>query len=203
MKFNRKLNLKKKNDAFVSHFRFLGLSKGECRTNVIRSAAQAMSVALSFPGDRVADDHQQQSADDVRRAKIAVAAYRLLDPRERTDVYERVQLCYPIDRDDAEAYWPAISKLVDQMPKVPVRVRGQTGKSIQLMGQALIEVAIDGNAPSDDEPGAESREDLVNRSNSELSLEERRGVVRLMRKSDESILSGLFPIGWLRSRLGI
>ncbi len=194
MKFIRKLNLKKKDDAFVSHFRFLGLTKGECRTNVIRSAAQAMSVALSFRGDRVAEDHLQQSADDVRRAKIAVATYRLLDPRERTDVYERVQLCYPIDRDEVETRGPTVPKLVDQMPKVPQIVRAPAGKAIKLMGQPLIDEAIDGNSPTDDEPGAKDLTDQANRASSELSLEERRGVVRLMRKSDESILSGLLRL---------
>jgi hypothetical protein len=36
-----------------------------------------------------------------------------------------------------------------------------------------------------------------------LTLDERRGIVRLLRESDESTLRSLSPLGWLRSRLGI
>lgn len=179
MKFNSKLKLKhkKKNEAFVAHFRLLGLRSGECRSNVIRSAAQAMAVSLKssrsdFAGDNyvsdqyVGDQHTlaqvHQSADDVRRAKIAVATYRLLDPRERSDIYERVQLCYPIDRDDSDLPAAPTRKLIEQMPKVP-----------------------------------------LNQVSSDLSLEERRSIVHLMRNSNESTLRGLSPLGWLKSRLGI
>ena len=165
-----------------------------------------MSVALSFHGDRQAEDHVQQTADDVRRARIAIAAYRLLDPRERSDLYERVQLCYPIDRDDAEPQATNPCKLVDQMPKVAAKVRRQAIKTVKLMDQPLIDQAIEGNSPTDEEPGAKSVDDPMNSSNessSELSIEERRGIVRLMRESEESTLRGLSPLGWIRSRLGI
>ena len=179
MKFNSKIKLKHKtkNEAFVAHFRLLGLRRGECRSNVIRSAAQAMAVSLKsgrsdFAGDNyvsdqyVGDQHTlaqvHQSADDVRRAKIAVATYRLLDPRERSDIYERVQLCYPIDRDDSDLPAAPTRKLIEQMPKVP-----------------------------------------LNQVSSDLSLEERRSIVHLMRNSNESTLRGLSPLGWLKSRLGI
>jgi len=165
MQFNSKLkpNHKKKNEAFVAHFRLLGLRRGECRSNVIRSAAQAMAVALN------------QSADDVRRAKIAIATYRLLDPRERTDVYERVQLCYPIDREDSNSPAACNRKLIDQMPKVASNKESEAVTTIHSLNQV----------------------------SSDLSLEERRSIVRLMRESNESTLRGLSPLGWLKSRLGI
>ena len=202
MKFSRKLQNKKKNEAFVAHFRFLGLRRGECRTNVIRSAAQAMSVALSYSGDRLTGD-SEYFEDDVRRAKIAVATYRLLDPRERVDIYERVQLCYPLDRDDRDLPPNSTGKLVDQMSKVQPKIRRPAGTDVKLMGQPLINEAIEGNPPADEEPEAAPKDKFSKRGSSELSLEERRGIVRLMRESDESTLSGLSPLGWLRSRLGI
>ncbi len=187
MKFNSKIKLKhkKNNEAFVAHFRLLGLRRGECRSNVIRSAAQAMAVALKRTGTAFAEDNLAseqyaggqtlQTADDVRRARIAIATYRLLDPRERTDNYERVQLCYPIDRDDSDS--PAVStrKLVDQMPKVL----------------------------SDDESVLATTIHSLDQLSSGQSLEERRSIVRLMRETNESTLRGLSPLGWLKSRLGI
>ncbi len=199
MKFSRKLQNKKKNEAFVSHFLFLGLRRGECRSNVIRSAAQAMSVSLSYVGDHRTGESVPHFEDDVRRAKIAVAAYRLLDPRERADIYERVQLCYPLDRDDADVTATSSSKLIDKMPKI----RRPARSVVKLMGQPLIAEAIDGNSTDDEEPEAAPADPFSKRGSSELSLEERRDIVRLMRESDESVLRGLSPLGWLRSRLGI
>ena len=187
MKFNSKIKLKhkKNNEAFVAHFRLLGLRRGECRSNVIRSAAQAMAVALkrtgsAFAGDNYASEQYasgqaRQTADDVRRANIAIATYRLLDPRERADIYERVQLCYPIDRDDTDEPAASTRKLIDQMPKVTPEDESELAKTIHSLDQV----------------------------SSDHSLEERRSVVRLIRESNESTLRGLSPLGWLKSRLGI
>jgi hypothetical protein len=202
MKFNRKLKNNSKKESFVNHFRLLGLRRGECRTNVIRSAAQAMSVALNYGVNPSVGDHRQHSSDDVRRAKIALAAYRLLDPRERADIYERVQLCYPIDRDDFELPLSSAATLVDQMPKVPA-MRRPSNPRVALMGQPLIDEAIEGKSPTDEEPGADTPLSSYDPSSSEPSMEERRNIVRLLRNSEEATLRGLSPLGWLRSRLGI
>jgi len=220
MKFNSKLKLKhkKKNEAFVAHFRLLGLRRGECRSNVIRSAAQATAVSLKssksdFAGDNyvsdqyVGDQHTleqvHQSADDVRRAKIAVATYRLLDPRERSDIYERVQLCYPIDRDDSDLPAAPTRKLIDQMPKIPLKIRRQPSGLVDQIGQSPTENAIEGNSPSYEESAAASTINSLNQVSSDPTLEERRSIVHLMRNSNESTLRGLSPLGWLKSRLGI
>lgn len=220
MKFNSKLQSKhkKKNEAFVAHFRLLGLRRGECRSNVIRSAAQAMAVSLKssksdFAGDNyvsdeyVGDQHTleqvHQSADDVRRAKIAVATYRLLDPRERSDIYERVQLCYPIDRDDSDLPAAPTRKLIDQMPKVSLKIRRQPSAFINPIGQPLTEKSSEGNLTSYEESEGASTINSLNQVSSDLSLEERRSIVHLMRNSNESTLRGLSPLGWLKSRLGI
>lgn len=77
----------------LAYFRLLGLRSGESRVEVIRDAALAMSIGLSRESQR--DNSLQQ------RQEIAVATYRLLDPRRRRRLVERIQLCYPIDRDEA------------------------------------------------------------------------------------------------------
>ena len=153
--------------------------------------------------EQFAGEHVHQSADDVRRARIAIATYRLLDPRERTDMYERVQLCYPIDRDDSDSPAASTSKLIDKMPKVSLKIRRQPSAVINPIGQPLTEKSIEGNSPSDEESELVTIIRSLNQVSSDLSLEERRSIVRLMRKSNESMLRGLSPLGWLKSRLGI
>ena len=76
-----------------TYFRLLGLRSGESRVEVIRDAALAMSIGLGC------ETHRESSLQ--QRHEIAVATYRLLDPRRRRRQVERIQLCYPIDRDEA------------------------------------------------------------------------------------------------------
>jgi hypothetical protein len=76
----------------LAYFRSLGLRMGESRPNVIRSAAQTLSRHLHRAGQ-----HTSADALEKRRQEIAWATYRLLDPRRRTRLMERVQLTYPID----------------------------------------------------------------------------------------------------------
>lgn len=199
MKF-RNHQQKKKTEAFVAHFQLLGLRLGECRSNVIRSAAQAMAVALNGKGNNFvrdeyganqrAVDPMSQSADDLHRARIAIATYRLLDPRERADTYERVQLCYPIDRDEADSQVTATGSLIYQMPELPTTMRRKS----------LSAKAREGKSKSDDRP---ETQDSLRMVSGNLSMDERRSIVRLMRKSNESTLRGLSPLGWLKSQLGI
>lgn len=178
MKTNR-IRHYQKSAAFVAHFRFLGLKRGECRAHVIRSAAEAMSIALTHNGDQIASP----VVEDGQRALIAIATYRLLDPRERCDLYERVQLTYPLDREEAEVGIVDSQVLISQMPD-PVDIK------VKLMEQPVIGQAIEGQAATES-------------VDTELSMDERRGIVRLLRESDEANLRGLSPLGWLRSRLGI
>ena len=190
---------KKKNEAFVAHFQLLGLRLGECRSNVIRSAAQAMAVALNTKGNQFARDgygadlhvrHSvRHSAEDLNRARIAIATYRLLDPRERTDAYERVQLCYPSDRDEAESLTISSGSLIRQMSNL----RNEQSR------QNLPIKAIEAKNHSDTRPEAE---DSFKKVSNNLFVDERRHIVRLTRKSNESNLRGLSPLGWLRSQLG-
>lgn len=215
MNLNRKLLNKRNREAIVGHFRLLGLRRGECRTKVIRSAAEAMAIAISDLPQAT-----QVRVQDDRRAEIAYAAYKLLDPRERTDLFERVQLSYPIDRDEVDEFESAGGKLVDQMRQV-VAAPAESPKRVKLMGLPVIHRAI-GTSPEEspqdrtetpefsdvvpefsDVVAEEVATDTVASSDSLGLLEERRGIVRLLRKSDESTLRGLSTLGWLWSRLGM
>jgi hypothetical protein len=203
-----------------AYFRLLGLKRGETRVNVIRSAAQAMSVSLthseSLLSPHVADD---------RRAQIAVAAYRLLDPRERSDLYERVQLVFPIDREDMDTPVIAANTLIDQMPALPGHAKPEPKKEqpkasdaqiqpprnahrraprphseVKLMDQSVIDDAID------DKAGAErviSLEKASERDDSSLSIEERRNIVRALRKASTADRRRNAPLAWFRTKLGM
>lgn len=187
---------------FISHFRLLGLRRGECRTQVIRSAAQAMSVALSHH-----ENHSQGELADRRRARIAFAAYRLLDPRERRDLYERVQLSYPIDREaiqetnlSGQANYLVPSKIEpEQFKQQPIVRASEKPSTVLLMKQPLIDQAFDG---SDDESLVEA-EIVSQQDDQESQLNERRGIVRLIRELDRLEPRTQSTLDWIRSRLGI
>ena len=187
---------------FISHFRLLGLRRGECRTQVIRSAAQAMSVALSHH-----ENHSQGELADRRRARIAFAAYRLLDPRERRDLYERVQLSYPLDREDyeessisAQGNCLVVSKKTQQPSSpTPVVKASEKPSTVLLMKQPVIDQAFDG---SDDESLIEA--EIVSQHDDQQSrMNERRGIVRLIRELDRLEPRTQSTLEWIRSRLGI
>ena len=200
MKSNRKPYLKNR-EGLLPHFRLLGLKRGESRVNVIRSAANTLSIALTCR-----DQNGQESLSDVSRSEIAIAAYRLLDPRERNDLYERVQLVFPMDREDIETPTIVAGTLVDRMPRVTQRVAARSVSTVKLMKQPVIDEAIDSSSTRDI-PGAFAQVERVStlsiQVDSEPSLDERRNVVQILKASGDSSQRGLSPIGWIRSRLGI
>lgn len=83
--------------AMPADFHRLGLRRGECSSIAIRVATQSAV-------QRLADASSAQSREIVDRqlGQLATSAYRLLDPRYRTQLYERVQLSYLIERDEAK-----------------------------------------------------------------------------------------------------
>lgn len=187
---------------FISHFRLLGLRRGECRTHVIRSAAQAMSAALSHH-----EKHSQGDLSDRRRARIAFAAYRLLDPRERRDLYERVQLSFPIDREEIEQAsisgqgdGLAASLRTPEPSSQSLFVKASEKPSpVLLMQQPLIDQAFDG---SDSELYVDA-EIVSQEDDQQARINERRGIVRLIRDLDRIEPRTLSTLEWIRSRLGI
>ena len=88
-----------KSNAMASDYRLLGLRPREARVEVIREAVhQAASQvqvddaartlgSVGHSGSDAAPDESEQ-----RLTQIAVAGYRLLDPRRRRTLFERVQL---------------------------------------------------------------------------------------------------------------
>jgi hypothetical protein len=69
---------------------------------------------------RLANQTSEQSRELVDRqlGQLATSAYRLLDPRYRTQLYERVQLSYLIDRDEAKPI-PRQNSLLT-VPDIPI-----------------------------------------------------------------------------------
>jgi hypothetical protein len=175
-----------KKSGTIPHFRLLGLKRGECRIEVIRSAAQALSISLSTD-----EPHSLSDLADRRRARIAYATYRLLDPRGRRDLYERVQLSFPVDRDDQDQHAIARNMLVNKMPVLTVKakIKGHIrAGSVRLMNQPLIDRAID--------------EDGIVTTHQE-TLEDRRRIVRLIQEPRDDTTKSLSPFGWLLGKLGL
>ena len=73
-------------------FRLLGLRQREARLEVIRDALKETASEL-----KPAEDAIDVAAGDI--ARVAVAGYRLLDPRRRATLFERVQLLLLSDED--------------------------------------------------------------------------------------------------------
>ena len=173
----------------AEHFRALGLPAGESRIEVIREAARSRAKQLS--------GRAHPSTVDFHRAKIAVAAYRLLDPRGRTELYERVQLSCPLDQaDQLPPPPPAISPINRQIECAagkPELSSADVTLPIRMMDGTVIEQAIVQSI--DDEIDSDSECDLT--------LAERRNVVSLLRELEDSTSTPWKPFGWIRSKLGI
>ncbi|MEQ1829149.1 MAG: hypothetical protein ABL921_24515 [Pirellula sp.] len=195
---SRKRSVPIKKDQWRQYFRLMGLARGECRVHVIRSAAQSLSVSLTH-----SESLMHADVADHRRANIAFATYKLLDPRQRQDFYERIQLVYPIDRDDAEIPVVPANTLIDRMPPMGGRPRVRSGRKrkteVRLMDQPVIHEAIEHVATV----VGKITIDQSARMNTDLSIEERRSIVTALKKSDESAFRGLSPFGWIWTRLGL
>lgn len=179
--------------ANAAYFRFLGLRRGESDASAIRSAASAMSGLIG-------DCEGQFGVEGLvaRRSEIAVATYRLLDPRRRESFFERVQLTYPADRDEqstvadtlAAADAPTQNAWVDPETIEPRRPIA----SPQLMSLPVIERAIQEEAS--DPATAQAAADTMS------WLEERRDVIRSLRDMETRSERSGSPIDWIRSVLG-
>jgi len=173
------------------------LKRGECRIDVIRSAA---TEHVRYENH---ESHSSLSLDrlDERRARVALATYRLLDPRNRTDLYERVQLSCPLNEEEIQQ--PVADSqsslnrniMVDNPPcsKEPV---------VNIMNTDVVNRAIE-EAKSFGKERDMTSNPLV--AESEPSLSERRQVVRLLREIEitEVPQQSSSPLAWLRSYLGL
>lgn len=180
------------------YFRYLGLGVGESDPSTIRSAASAMAGLL---GD--CEGHHGSEGLLRRRSEIAVAAYRLLDPRRRESFYERVQLSYPIDHQErtTEIQWLDFSVRQPTNPWTGTTESSgvSSGSSFDdrpvLMTRPVIERAI--REEASDPIAAQAVAETMS------WLDERREVIRSLRDSEPSAVSNsVFPFSWIRSVLG-
>lgn len=81
--------------AMPADFHRLGLKRGECSSDTIRGATQSAVHRLA-----IASTEQPLELVDRQLGQLATSAYRLLDPRYRLQLYERVQLSYALARDE-------------------------------------------------------------------------------------------------------
>jgi hypothetical protein len=186
----RKRAISGKNDrANAEYFRFLGLRRGESDATTIRSAASAMSGLVS-------DCEGQFGVEGLvrRRSEIAVATYRLLDPRRRSSFFERVQLCYPADREERgnESISMETSAELSSNPWIEEETEQRLPV---LMTLPVIERAIQEEAknPATAQATAETMS----------WLDERREVIRSLREIEPRASKvSSSPITWIRSVLG-
>jgi hypothetical protein len=176
---NKKSKKYQLSDRNLQYFRTLGLPRGECRIDVIRNAAIKVAkttVSRSHP-----------ATTDLHRAKVAVAAYKLLDPRNRNALYERVQLSCPLDEDEIHH---RVRVSTSNLNRNMVVEKSQSAK-----GSIVRMMERDVDAP----------ESIEDSPSTELSLTEKRQVVRLLQESEtsEGNLRSLSPLSWLRSYLKI
>lgn len=195
----------------LAFFRRLGLRMGEARAHVIRTAASTQARRLNQFASVSGDE-----SVEVRRHEIALATYRLLDPRRRQRLVERVQLTYAIDRDEHE--------IAETFFSTVPRAREASAQSIRSGGsRASAESGDDseeGERKSSSAPNSTIRqiidrtciapsEELVQvkvLSESNAWLEERREIVSSLRKvaaEEESLRSqsSKSTITWLLSFL--
>lgn len=138
-------------DQNAHYFQALGLRRGECRVDVIRQAARER--AKEFSG------RSHPATVDLHRAEVAVATYRLLDPRGRTQLYERIQLSCPIDQiDQVMPVIPSrspINRTLDFHHTTPAGSERNGVQEVRMMEGAVVERAI---APSDSDEEAAAKE---------------------------------------------
>ena len=177
-----------------AYFRFLGLRSGESDPEAIRSAANAMAGVLS-------DCEGQYGVEGLvrRRSEIALATYRLIDPRQRESLVERVQLCYPIDHQErkTEIQERDFKVKPSNNPWVDSSVSGLEPFSDrpELMTQGVIDRAI--HEEASDPVASQAIADTMS------WLEERREVVRHLRDMEhEPSPSAVSALSWIRSVLG-
>jgi len=177
----------------TAQFRFLGLKRGESRVTVIRQAAQEMASLLT-------DSGLEYDAEVLtkRRFEIALAAYRLLDPRRRRRRLERIHLSFPLDREEFVEQ-PAFDGAAASVLESPA--------SKGLMQLPVLERVFqeEPSAPETVVSTVSSRSwaTASEFGSPDLELEERREVVRTLREIDRESESCGSAFNWLRSVFGL
>ncbi len=179
--------LRSRIDLNRNFFRRLGLSKGECRIETIREAANSKAREVSLKS--------HPATSDLHRAEIAVAAYRLLDPRGRTALYERIQLSCPLDwLDTLPEAIPAVSNINRSIDFAENSGETENMKFSNVSARPIAPESIDLALEVVD-----ATIDRVVLSGSDLSLVERQELVSLLKKFDDDSSERSGPSSWFRS----
>lgn len=171
------------------YFKFLGLTKAESCEEAILSAAKRMAALVQ---EREAFNPPEVITRS--RHEIALATYRLLDPRRRQSQWERIQLTRPLDRQDRQYQSPepgSLLRCIEQASDHP-------------MQEPLLEPLID--RAMNESAGQSMTVDA--KSDSRSWLEERREIVRSLRgdaaqQSDSVKRWDKYGLNWLRAVFGL
>lgn len=113
----------------ASDYRLLGLRPREARVEVIREAVQqaASQAQLDDAARTLGDvdnggDEGALGESQQRLAQIAIAGYRLLDPRRRRTLFERVQLLM-FTEEELDASLKSMWAVQPAAPKVTIAIK--------------------------------------------------------------------------------
>lgn len=185
-RLDEKTSLSKANRVY---FKFLGLAKGQSCEVAILDAAKKMASLV-----RARESFNPPEVIIRSRHEIALATYRLLDPRRRQSQWERIQLTRPQDRLDRQHRIPAPGSLLQCMEQAS-RERTQEPMLDPLIDRAL------------KEPAGQSLT-VDAKSESRSWLEERRQIAGSLQgdaaqQSDSVKRWDKIGLTWLRSVFGL
>ena len=172
--------------------KFLGLDANETDESVILNASSRMA--------QLVNERKAFNSPEVivrSRSEIALATYRLLDPRRRAYLWQRIQLVRPLNREDRHSSISPSNSLWSQTEPASSAGDSESDQNPQ------IEYELS-NTPT---PVSQDRSDWINRrvidrafeqtasqatlvdSNHDARnwLEERREIVRTLKSSDDSM----------------
>ncbi|MFN9344973.1 MAG: hypothetical protein ACK6DQ_00135 [Planctomycetota bacterium] len=181
-----KLPLSKANRVY---FKFLGLQTAESSEEAILEAAKKMATLV-----QEREPFNPPETIHRSRLEIALATYRLLDPRRRQSQWERIQLTRPLGREDREYQLPEPGTLIRSMDHT------SDATSPELMLDPLIDRAL--------EESAGQALAVDSKSDSRSWLEERREIIRTVRgepaqEPSQSNRWDKYGLNWLLSVFGL
>lgn len=165
------LDTKTSSAALAPDYRLLGLRPREARVEVIREAVHSaasqvqLENAASSLGQTDATSTESIGSDEQRLSQIAVAGYRLLDPRRRRTLFERVQLLITSE----EEFDTTLKTMWASRPVAPPKVR----------------IALKSSAKSSRRSLATSQDTTIQDDENQVALE----LFRDMRKHDRRALA--------------
>lgn len=191
--------------------KFLGLDPNETDETVILNASSRMA--------QLVNERKPFNSPEViarSRSEIALATYRLLDPRRRASIWQRIQLIRPLNREDRQSRFSSPNSLWSQTEPNASAGDSESDQNPQIESEQII--------PS--KPASQERSGWINRqvfdrafeqnasqatlvdSNQDARnwLEERREIVRTLKSSEDNMASDKrrdkSTLSWLLSVFG-